>query len=280
MAESRQHTLDRIRSPRVQITYDVEIGDAIEKKELPFVVGVLADLSGNPENPLPPMKNRKFVEIDRDNFMDIMAVIHPRLVIRVANKLSDENPEISVELTFKEMSDFEPQNLAKNIPALAALYQKRTNLKNLIAKMDGNDALETLLTQIMKNNDNLQLKIKEFEQTGKYSYQFGFEESYGCLIGTHARDKDAICAVMSLCEAAAYYKDKGLTLWDQMISIYKKYGYYKEEAVSLTFEGVDGANKITKILDDLRNEPLTKIGNFKVIKFRDYRKEVFYSCKR
>ena len=159
MAESKQHTLDRIRSPRVQITYDVEIGDAIEKKELPFVVGVLADLSGNPENPLPPMKNRKFVEIDRDNFMDIMAVIHPRLVIRVANKLSDENPEISVELLFKEMSDFEPQSLAKNIPALAALYQKRTNLKNLIAKMDGNDALEALLTQIMKNNDNLQ-KLK------------------------------------------------------------------------------------------------------------------------
>ena len=163
MAESRQHTLDRVRKPRVQITYDVEIGDAIEKKELPFVVGVLADLSGNPENPLPAMKNRKFVEIDRDNFMDIMAVINPRLVIRVANKLSDENPEISIELRFKEMSDFEPQNLAKNIPALAALYQKRNNLKNLIAKMDGNDPLEALLTQIMKNNDNLQKLKAEVE---------------------------------------------------------------------------------------------------------------------
>ena len=159
MAESRQHTLDRVRRPRVQITYDVEIGDAIEKKELPFVVGVLADLSGNPENPLPAMKNRKFVEIDRDNFMDIMAVINPRLVIRVANKLSDDNPEISVELTFKNMEDFEPQSLAKNIPALAALYQKRNNLKNLITKMDGNDPLEALLTQIMKNNDNMQ-KLK------------------------------------------------------------------------------------------------------------------------
>ena len=146
--------------------------------------------------------------------------------------------------------------------------------------------VSTNLAKAVSNEYNLKLfevltgfkyigeKIKEFEQTGKYSYQFGFEESYGCLIGTHARDKDAICAVMSLCEAAAYYKDKGLTLWDQMISIYKKYGYYKEEAVSLTFEGVDGANKITKILDDLRNEPLTEIGNFKVIKFRDYRKEI------
>ncbi len=163
MAESRQHTLDRVRKPRVQITYDVEIGDAIEKKELPFVVGVLADLSGNPENPLPPIKNRKFVEIDRDNFMDVMAVIHPRLVIRVANKLSDDNPEISVELMFKNMSDFEPQNLAKNIPALAALYQKRNNLKNLITKMDGNDALEAILTQIMKNNDNLQKLKTEVE---------------------------------------------------------------------------------------------------------------------
>ena len=159
MPESRQHTLDRVRKPRVHITYDVEIGDAIEKKELPFVVGVLADLSGNPENPLPKMKNRKFVEIDRDNFMDVMAVINPRLVIRVANKLSDENPEISIELRFKDMSDFEPQNIAKNIPALAALYRKRTNLKNLISKMDGNDPLEAILTQIMRNNDNMQ-KLK------------------------------------------------------------------------------------------------------------------------
>lgn len=89
-------------------------------------------------------------------------------------------------------------------------------------------------------------KIKEFEQTGNYTYQFGFEESYGCLIGTHARDKDGVIAVMSLCEAAAYYKSKGLTLWDQMINIYEKYGYYKEEAISLTFEGVDGASKLGK----------------------------------
>lgn len=163
MAESRQHTLDRVRKPRVHITYDVEIGDAIEKKELPFVVGVLADLSGTPENPLPNMKKRKFVEIDRDNFMDVMAVINPRLVIRVANKLSDENPEISVELRFSNMEDFEPQNIAKNIPALAALYEKRNRLKNLITKMDGNDPLEALLTQIMKNNDNLQKLKTELE---------------------------------------------------------------------------------------------------------------------
>lgn len=159
MAESRQHTLDRVRKPRVHITYDVEVGDAIEKKELPFVVGVLADLSGMPEVPLQKLMERKFIEIDRDNFTDVLSVINPRLVIRVKNTLSDENPEISIELLFKKLDDFEPQNLAKNVPQLNAIYQKRTNLKNLISKMDGNDKLERLLTQIMKNAENLQ-KLK------------------------------------------------------------------------------------------------------------------------
>ncbi|MDR1475919.1 MAG: type VI secretion system contractile sheath small subunit [Holosporales bacterium] len=166
MAESRQHTLGRVRKPRVHITYDVEIGDAIEKKELPFIVGVLADLSGNPELPLPPMKNRKFVEVDRDNFGEMMAIINPRLVIRVPNKLSEEVPEMSIELLFECMEDFEPQNVAKNIPSLAALYTRRNALKNLITKMDGNDALEALLTQIMKNNDNLDKLKKELDDRG------------------------------------------------------------------------------------------------------------------
>jgi type VI secretion system protein ImpB len=141
----------------------VEIGDAFEKKELPFVVGVLADLSGHPEVPLTPLKNRKFVEIDRDNFQDVMSVIGARLVIRVANKLSDESPEMSIELHFKGMEDFEPQKLASNVPALAVLFKKRNNLKNLISKMDGNDSLEKLLCQIMRNGDNLQKLKKELE---------------------------------------------------------------------------------------------------------------------
>jgi type VI secretion system protein ImpB len=164
MGESRQHTLDRVRKPRVHITYDVEIGDAIETKELPFVVGVIADLSGNPEIPLPKIKERKFVEIDRDNFAEVMSIIHPRLVIRIANKLDNSSPEISIELLFKDMEDFEPQNLAKNVPTLARLFQKRTNLKNLITRMDGNDALSALLSQIMKNSDNLQKLIKEIQE--------------------------------------------------------------------------------------------------------------------
>jgi type VI secretion system protein ImpB len=160
MAESRQHTIDRIRRPRVHITYDVEIGDAIETKELPFVIGILADLSGTPDLPLPKLRERKFIEIDRDNFEEILSIIKPRRIIRVKNTLSDDNPEISVELIFKKFEDFEPQKLAKNIPQLNEIYKKRNKLKHLISKMDGNDKLETLLSQIMKNHDNLQ-KLKE-----------------------------------------------------------------------------------------------------------------------
>ncbi|MCX4269786.1 MAG: phospho-sugar mutase [Lachnospiraceae bacterium] len=113
-------------------------------------------------------------------------------------------------------------------------------------------------------------QIKRFEQTGSYEYLFGYEESYGCLVGTHARDKDAVVAVMALCEAAAYYKEKGLTLWDQMLRIYEKYGYYKEDLVSVTMKGVDGAERIQKILEEMRKKPLEKIGEYKVIALRDY----------
>ena len=122
-------------------------------------------------------------------------------------------------------------------------------------------------------------KIKQFEENKDYIYQFGFEESYGCLVGTHARDKDAIAAVMMLCEAAAYYKCNGITLWDQMINIYKKYGYYKEDTVSLTFEGADGAQKIQNILNNLRETPLTQIGDYKVLEFRDYKEEIIKNLK-
>ncbi|MBR1944278.1 MAG: type VI secretion system contractile sheath small subunit [Alphaproteobacteria bacterium] len=155
MANSKQHWLDRVRSPRVHITYDVEVGAAIKKKELPFVVGVLADLSGVPEKPLPDLKFRKFVEVDRDNFTDIMKIIKPRLVIRINNHLSEDIPETSVELTFNCMEDFEPSNLAKNVPSLSELYTKRTNLKNLITKLDSNDMLEQILTQLMGNATDL-----------------------------------------------------------------------------------------------------------------------------
>ena len=113
-------------------------------------------------------------------------------------------------------------------------------------------------------------QIKLFEQNHDYEYLFGFEESYGCLIGTHARDKDAIVAVMALCEAAAFYKNKGLTLWDQMINIYEKYGYYKEGLVSITMKGIEGAEKIKSILEQIRNNPPRKLGDYEVLENRDY----------
>lgn len=165
MVESRQHTLDRIRRPRVQITYDVEVGGAIELKELPFVVGVLSDLSGMPLRPLPDLKDRKFIEIDRDNFQEVLSVISPRLSLKVTNKLTRHgSKDLVVDLTFNSMKDFEPQNLAMNIPQTAELYKKRTNLKNLIAKMDGNYGLEKLLIQILKNESNFKKLKSEIEQ--------------------------------------------------------------------------------------------------------------------
>lgn len=109
-----------------------------------------------------------------------------------------------------------------------------------------------------------------FEKTGAYEYQFGYEESYGCLVGTHARDKDAVAASMMLCEAAAYYRSKGLTLWDQMLNIYQKYGYYLEDLTSITLTGADGAAKIKKIIDGLRSDPPREIGEAKVLALRDY----------
>ena len=117
-------------------------------------------------------------------------------------------------------------------------------------------------------------KIKEYEINKKYEYIFGYEESYGCLVGTHARDKDAIVAVMLLCEAAAYYKEKNMTLWDQMINMYNEYGYYKEGIKQVTLEGIDGAEKIKEIMDNFRKNPPKNFGNFKVEKIRDYNNSI------
>lgn len=122
-------------------------------------------------------------------------------------------------------------------------------------------------------------QIKLFEQNGTYEYEFGFEESYGCLVGTHARDKDAIVAVMALCEAAAYYKTKGLTLWDQMINIYEKYGYYKEGLKSITLKGVEGVAKIQEMLNNLRANKPSKIGSWDVLAIRDYKEDTIHNLK-
>ena len=154
-----------------------------------------------------------------------------------------------------------------NLPENGALIKTivSSNLADAIAK-----EYKIKLIEVLTGFKYIGEQIKLFEQNHNYEYLFGFEESYGCLIGTHARDKDAIVAVMALCEAAAYYKNKGLTLWDQMINIYEKYGYYREGLVSITMKGIEGADKIKAILERIRNNPPKVLGGYKVTEYRDY----------
>lgn len=140
-----------------------------------------------------------------------------------------------------------------------------SNMAEAIGKEYGIDVIE-----VLTGFKYIGEQIKFFEQDHSHTFLFGYEESYGCLVGTHARDKDAVVAVMALCEAAAYYKKQGLTLWDQMLKIYEKYGYYKETLVSVTMKGVDGAEKIQSILKQMRENPLKQIGDYKVLAVRDY----------
>jgi type VI secretion system protein ImpB len=153
MGDSLQHTLDRVRRPRVQVTYDVDTGGALEKKELPLVVGVLGDLSGQPAEPNAPLKERKFVPIDRDNFDEVLAKSKPRVATRVANRLTDDDSELPVELTFDSLEDFEPEQVARQIPALNELLEMRTQLSNLLGKLEGNDKLEQLLGEVLENSE-------------------------------------------------------------------------------------------------------------------------------
>ena len=140
-----------------------------------------------------------------------------------------------------------------------------TNMADAIAKYYGIQLIE-----VLTGFKFIGQKILEFEETGKGTYLFGMEESYGCLTGTYARDKDAIVASMALCEAAAYYKTKNMTLWDAMIAMYEKYGYYKDHVESITLKGIEGLAKIKEIMETLRKETLTEIGGCKVCRVRDY----------
>ncbi|NHR07339.1 MULTISPECIES: type VI secretion system contractile sheath small subunit [Chromobacterium] len=153
--ESTQKKLSRVRPPRVQITYDVEIGDAIETKELPFVLGVLGDYSGHSKEPLPKMKERKFVQIDRDNFDEVLKGMAPRLAIKVDNKLKDDGSQLAMELNFDELADFEPQNVVDQVEPLKKLLDARKRLADLRNKMAGNDKLEELLDEVVRDTEKL-----------------------------------------------------------------------------------------------------------------------------
>lgn len=159
MSESLQHKLDRVRPPRVHITYDVETGGALLKKELPYVVAVMADLSGKPEEPLPKVRDRKFVEIDRDNFNEVLASNTPRLAFAVDNKLTDDDSKLQVELRFNEIDDFDPVAVLKQVGPLAKLFEARQRLSDLMTKLDGNDDLDSLLQDVIENTDG-QKEIK------------------------------------------------------------------------------------------------------------------------
>ena len=163
--ESTQHKLDRVRPPRVHITYDVEIGDAIELKELPFVVGVLADLSGKPDEALPRLRDRKFVDIDRDNFHDVLKGMKPRLAYKVENKLTNDESKMGVELRFNNLDDFEPEQVVNQVEPLRKLLEVRRQLSDLLAKTDGNDKLNERLQEIISNTELLQ-KIGQETGTG------------------------------------------------------------------------------------------------------------------
>lgn len=155
MADSLQKWVGRNRPPRVQITYDVEVGDAIEKKELPLVVGLMADLSGQPLNPLPKLKERRFIDIDRDNFNEVMSTIAPRLDLSVPDTLKGEG-NLKVELNFTDFEHFHPEAIVQQVPRLARLLEARQQLRDLLAKLDGNDELDALLESIVNNSEELQ----------------------------------------------------------------------------------------------------------------------------
>ena len=157
MAKKGVHgKLSRVRKPRVHISYEVETGGAMVKKELPFVVGVMGDFSGNPTEELKPFKDRKFVQIDRDNFDEVMDRMKPGLNIKVENTLAGDGSEMAVDMKFASMEDFDPGNVARQVEPLNKLLETREKLKDLLTKVDRSEDLEELLEQVLQNSDQLE----------------------------------------------------------------------------------------------------------------------------
>ncbi len=151
---------ERVRPPRVHITYEVELGGAQVMKEIPFIMGVVSDLSGQPREPLPRLSERQFVEVGRDNFDDVLKGMKPRLAYRVDNKLQDDGSELSVELEFRKLADFNPESVARQVQPLNDLLEVRNKLKDLLSRTEGNDRLEELLASII-DNASVRDKLRE-----------------------------------------------------------------------------------------------------------------------
>lgn len=195
-----------------------------------------------------------------------------RLGVYVKDDKTGEYITLTGNMSGCLLADYEigQRAASKGLPEDGALISTivTTNMAAAIAKAYGVKFIE-----VLTGFKFIGQQILGFENSQKGTYLFGFEESYGCLIGTHARDKDAIVATMALCEAAAYYKNQGKTLWDAMIDMYEKYGYYKDDIKSITLKGIEGLAKIQEILETLRNDPPSKIGDYKVLSARDYKKD-------
>ena len=192
-----------------------------------------------------------------------------RLGVYVKDNASGEYRELTGNMSGCLLADYEigQRKALKGLPDDGYLIKTivTSNLADAIAKGYGVGLIE-----VLTGFKFIGQQILGFETTGNGTYLFGFEESYGCLIGTHARDKDAIVATMALCEAAAYYKTQGKTLWDAMVDLYERYGYYKDGIQAITLKGIEGLQKIQEILETLRKNPPAEVGGYKVLKARDY----------
>ena len=202
-----------------------------------------------------------------------------RLGVRVKDSKTGEYHTLTGNMSGCLLADYEvgqKKEILGKLPEDGAIISTivTTNMAAAIAKHYGVEFIE-----VLTGFKYIGQQILGFETKGKGSYLFGFEESYGCLIGTHARDKDAIVATMALCEAAAYYKTKGMTLWDAMVAMYEKYGYYKDDIQSITLKGIEGLEKIQTILENLRKNPPTEIGAYKVLSARDYKADTIVNME-
>ncbi|MBQ6815224.1 MAG: phospho-sugar mutase [Lachnospiraceae bacterium] len=213
------------------------------------------------------------LKLAKEKDADLVLATDPdadRLGVYVKDTKSGEYITLTGNMSGCLLGEYEISQIKElsGLPADGALIKTivTTNMADAIAKY-----YDVKLIEVLTGFKFIGQQILGFENTGVGTYLFGFEESYGCLIGTHARDKDAIVATMALCEAAAYYKTKGKTLWDAMIDMYEKYGYYKDDVKSITLKGIEGLAKIQEILDGLRNETPTAIGTYKVLSARDYK---------
>ena len=212
------------------------------------------------------------LKLAREVDADIVLATDPdadRLGVRVKDK-NGEYHDLTGNMSGCLLADYEigQRNALRGLPEDGYLIKTivTTNMADAIA-----DYYNTGLIEVLTGFKYIGQQILGFETSKKGEYLFGFEESYGCLIGTHARDKDAIVATMALCEAAAYYKTKDMTLWDAMIEMYERYGYYKDDIQSITLKGIEGLAKIQEILETLRKNPPAEIAGYKVLKARDYK---------